>query len=186
MKKVILSVCAVALVCCIGVTTAHAFCNAVCGEVESRVIREGDWWVDLDGVKHIRNQVVQWIMCDGGCFGGTGYGVYNIDINLGTGVGSIRGHQALDLCYQNELGSTPPCYGTFVGTVTGTYDNFFLSAQYEAVGRGGFADALLSIGVRSHYELAELSFRGVYRSITDGEKAATEAETWSNVKALYR
>jgi len=188
MKKAILAVCTVAILAyCVGVgvTPAHAWCKHVCGEVESRIIQKGDSWFDMDGILHVRNQVVEWTCHDGGCFGGSGFGLYNIDINLATGDGSVKGHQALDLIYCDILGVQGPCAGTFVGTMTGNYDNFFLDGRLEMVGRGGFADSLLMVDVKTHYTNSSLLFDGLYRS-TLSDKAATESTSWSNVKCLYR
>ena len=156
----------------------------VSGAAHFVVTDEGTTWLDEDGITHTRDAIMEWDFLEGESdLVGTGWGIYNMNIDMATGDGDTQGFHYLDLSF-GELD------GSFAGHADCIITTFVLVGDYVAHGDGGFAGMHLRMAVTflmggdAVYE-----YDGILHDPHGGggnKAASADSQTWSSVKALYR
>ena len=155
----------------------------VSGAMHYEVVVDGTRWLDDDGILHIRDAEMTWELLEGeGDFVGTGWGIYNANINMATGDGDTQGFHYMDW----SLGELS---GSFAGHAANIYTNWVMEGEYIGHGDGGFAGMHLRVAVTLVQASGYAEYDGILHDPHGGggnKAAAAESQTWSSVKALYR
>jgi hypothetical protein len=113
----------------------------VSGDAHWVIVDPGKVWIDEEGIQHIRDAVMEWEFLTGeGDLVGSGWGIYNMNIDPLTGEGDTQGFHYLDLSFG-------PLSGTFAGHADCVINGFVMAGDYIAHGDGGFEGMKLKMGV---------------------------------------
>jgi hypothetical protein len=155
----------------------------VSGTLNLAVVEDEDTrqWVDEDGISHVRGGIMEWVS-GGGAFVGTGRGIYNLNINWGTGDGDVQAFHYFDFSF-GEVS------GTFAGHAADIITGFTLAGEFVAHGDGGFAGMHLRWDGTMVLGSGFTEYDGILHDPHGGggDKAIpADSQTWGSVKALYR
>jgi hypothetical protein len=186
MKKLTYSILGTVLACilCLASTAwAGATFTPVSGIMHYDVVDDGKQWLDEEGILHIRGALMEWEALAGeGSFVGTGWGIYNTNIDPVTGDGDTQAFHYLDF----SLGELS---GTFGGHSDSIYEGFVMTGEFVANGDGGFAGMKLRTDVTLVSSSGLASYDGILHDPQGGDedKAGSEkSSTWGAVKDLYK
>jgi len=186
MKKLaVLGIMGVLVCVLIGSNTVWAGCifTPVSGTMTFEVDDEtGSQWFDEEGILHIRDRIMYWNFTEGSLVG-SGWGIFNVNIDPISGIGDTQGFHYFDVSYGGIS-------GTFAGHAEGYYTGFFMVADYIGRGEGGFAGVMLRTTANLFYFSDQAAYEGVLQDPHGGgggsKAVSTDSQTWGSVKALYR
>ena len=157
----------------------------VSGEDAITVTDPGDTWIDSDGVTHFRGMTLSTVLSgediNGVPISGIGHYEVNANVDYATGDGDMTVHGSLVMNYGELAGSWRIL---FTSIITGfVHDGEFNAAR----GYDDFARWHMRGTWTGTWGPPDVNFFDGYFQIPGGGKAAaTEAETWSGVKGLFR
>jgi len=155
----------------------------ISGNMNYVVVDWGTQWVDEDGIQHFRDAVMEWDFPEGeGDLVGTGWGIFNLNIDPATGNGDTQGFHYFDASF-GEVS------GTFAGHADCIISGFAIVCEMVGHGDGGFAGMHFRLDVNSVYGSGVYEYDGILHDPKggSGDKAfPTETKSWSSMKALYR
>ena len=162
---------------------AGATFTPVSGTMHYVVVDDGTRWLDEEGILHIRDSIMEWDLLEGeGDFVGTGWGIFNANIDPATGNGDTQGFHYFDV-------SSGEVSGTLATHTDAIYTGFVMVGQSVGHGGGGFAGMHWRAESTLVFSSGFAEYNGILHDPRGGrgDKAfPTETKSWSSVKALYR